>query len=125
MEQPRECKHLGNLPWKNSEGKYANKRDFPGTAQRPTSLYPYSTQARKVIQNPQGKKWQAQNLEHRHPVLIKFMARFLQKYATPYFAKLLITGNKTVGDLPKYWGKLQGKRDMRMKHILEKCTNPN
>ena len=60
---------------------------FSGTVQRPTSLYPYSTQSRKVIQNPQGKRWKAQNLEHRHPVLIKCTARFLQKYATPYFGK--------------------------------------
>ena len=65
---------------------------FTGAVQRPTGLDPYSAQARKVIkdQNPQGKVWQAQNPEHRHPVLIKFMARFLPKYATSYFAKLLV-----------------------------------
>ena len=53
------------------------------------------------------------------------MARLLQKYATPYFAKLLIAGNKTVRDLPKFWGNFQGKRDMCMYHILEKCMIPN
>ena len=98
---------------------------FLGTVQRPTGLDPYSTQAIKGIQNPQGKGWQAQNVEHRHSVLIKFTARFLQKYATPYFAKLLITGNKTVRDLPKYGGNLHSKRDMCMYHILEKFMNPN
>ena len=41
------------------------------------------------------------------------------KYTTPYFAKLLIAGNKTVRYLPKYGGNLQGKIDMFMKHILE------
>ena len=66
-----------------------------------------------------------QNPEHRHPVLIKFMARFLQKYATPYFAKVLIAGNKTMRDLPKYEGNLHVKRDMCMHHILEKCMSPN
>ena len=53
------------------------------------------------------------------------MARFLQKYATPYFAKLLIAGNKTVRGFPRYGGNLQGKRDMCMQHILEKFMNPN
>ena len=80
MEQPRE--------WQDSGVKYASKWVFPGTVQRPKGLDPYSKQARKEIQNTQGKGWQVQNTEHRHPVLIKFMARFLQKYATPYFAKL-------------------------------------
>ena len=98
---------------------------FPGTAQRPTSLDPYSTKERKGIQKSQGKVRQAQNPEQLHPVLIKIMARFLQKYATPYFAKVLIAGNKTVKDLPKYGGKLHGKRDTCMHHILEKYRNPN
>ena len=98
---------------------------FPDTIQRPMSLDPYYTQARKGIQNSQGKGWQGQNLEHRHPVLIKFMAKSLQKYSTPYFAKVLIAGNKTVKDLPKYGGNLHGKREMCMHHILETCRNPN
>ena len=100
-------------------------RVFPSAFQMPTGLDPYSKQARNGTkdQNPQGKGCQAQNPEHRHPVPIKFMARFLQKYATPYFVKLLITGNKTVGDLPKYGVNLHSKRDMCMYHILEKCMN--
>ena len=98
---------------------------FPGNVQRPTSLDPYATQARKGIQNLQGNGWQTQNTEHRHPVLIKFMAKFLQKYSTPYFAKVLVAGNKTTKYLPKYGGNLHGKRDMCMYHILEKCRNPN
>ena len=53
------------------------------------------------------------------------MAKFLQKYSTPYFAKVLVIGNKSMKDLPKYGGKLHGKRDMCMHHILEKCRNPN
>ena len=51
---------------------------FSGNVQRPTSLDPYSTQARKGIQNLQGKGWQTQNLEHRHPVIVKFMEKFLK-----------------------------------------------
>ena len=62
---------------------------FSGYIQRPTSLYPYLTQARKGIPNLQGKGWQKKNPEHRHPVLVKFMAKFLQKYSTPYFAGTL------------------------------------
>ena len=42
------------------------------------------------------------------------------KYATPYFAKLLIAGSKTVRDLPKYEGNLNGKTGMCMHHILKK-----
>ena len=53
------------------------------------------------------------------------MAKFLQKYSTPYFAKLLVAVNKTTKDLPKYGGNLHGKRDMCMKHIWDKSRNPN
>ena len=35
-----------------------------------------------------------------------------EKYATPYFAKVLMAGNKTVIYSPKYVGNLHGKRDM-------------
>ena len=98
---------------------------FPGTFQRPKSLDTYSKQARKEIKHPKGKVWQSQNSEHCHPVLIKFMTRLLQKYTKPYFEKVLIPGNRTVRYLLKYEGKLQGKRDMRMHHILEKFRNPN
>ena len=98
---------------------------YSGNAQRPTSLDPYSTHSRKVIQNLQGKGWQTQNTEHRHPVLVKFMEKFLQKYSTPYFAKVLVAGNKTTKDLPKCGGNLHGKRYMCMHRILEKCRKPN
>ena len=77
---------------------------LPRNVQRPTNLDPYSTQARKGMQNSKGEGWQAQNLEHGHPVLVKFMEKFLQKYATPYFEKVLIVGNKTTKYLPKYGG---------------------
>ena len=98
---------------------------YSGNIQRPTSLDPYATQERKGIQHLQGKGWQKQNPEHRHPVLVKFMAKFLQKYSTPYFAKVLVAGNKTMKDFPKYGGSLHGKRDMCMHQILEKFINPN
>ena len=55
-------------------------------------------------QTPQGMVCQELFLEHSHPFFIKFMARFLQKYLTPYFAKVLIAGNKTVPDLPEFGG---------------------
>ena len=53
------------------------------------------------------------------------MAKFLQKYSAPYLVKVLVAGNKTPKDLSKYGGKLHGKRDMCMHHVLEKCRNPN
>ena len=87
---------------------------FSGNVQSPTSLDPYSTQVRKGIQHLQGKGWQTQNPEHRHPVLVKFMAKILQKYSTPYFEKVLVSRNRTTKDLPKYGGKLHGKREMCM-----------
>ena len=65
------------------------------------------------------------NPEHRHPVLIKFMAKFLQKYSIPNFRTVLIAGNKATKYFPKYGGNLHSKRDMCMHHILEKCRNPN
>ena len=34
---------------------------FPSIVQKPTSLDPYSTQARNGMQNSQGKGWQAKN----------------------------------------------------------------
>ena len=98
---------------------------YSDNVQRPKSLDPYSTHARKEIQNLQGKGWQTQNPEHCHPVLVKFMAKFLQKYSTPYFAKVLVAGNKTTKDFPKYGGNLHGKRDMCMHQILAKFRNPN
>ena len=51
---------------------------YSGNVHRPTSLDPYEIQARKGIQHLQGKGWQTQNPEHRHSVLVKFMANFLQ-----------------------------------------------
>ena len=60
MEQPIEFKHLGNPPGKDLRGEYASKWVFPGNVQMPKHLYPYSTQARKGMQNPQGKGWQTQ-----------------------------------------------------------------
>ena len=53
------------------------------------------------------------------------MTKFLQKYSTPYFVKVLVAGNKTTKYLSKYGGNLHGKRDMCMYHILEKHRNPN
>ena len=91
-----------------------------GAVQMPKGLDPYSPPTENGIryQKPQGKGWQVSNPEHCHPVSIKFKARYLQKYATPYFSKVLIVGNKTVRYFPKYGGNLQGERDMCMHHIL-------
>ena len=63
--------------------------------------------------------------EHRHPVFVKFMAKFLKKYSTTYFEKVLVAGNKKTKYFPKYGGNLHGKRDMCMHHILEKLRNTN
>ena len=98
---------------------------YPGNIQSPTSLDRYATKARKGIQNLQEKRRKKKKPEHRHPVLVKFMAKFLQKYSTPYFAKGLVEGDKTTKYLTKYGGNLHGKRDMCMNHILAKCRNPN
>ena len=40
-------------------------------------------------------------------------------------AIMIHAGNKTVCDLPKFGGNLQGKRDMRVHHILAKFMNHN
>ena len=128
---PREWNNQENVnTWATHHGKIQGGNmqangGFTGTIQRPTSLDPYSKLTRKGMQNSQEKIWKSQNPEHRYPVLIKFMARFLQKDSTPYFEKVLITGNKRVKNLQKYGGHLHGKRDMYMHHILEKCRNPN
>ena len=89
---------------------------YSDNVQSPTSLDPYATQARKGIQHLQWKGWQTQNPEHRHPVLVKFMAKSL-KNATPYFRKSTGRRKKTTKDFPKYGGNLYGKRDMFIHHI--------
>ena len=104
---------------------YASNWGFSGNVQGNTSLEPYSTKARKGIKFLQWKVWQTQNPEHRHPVLVKSMANLLQKHSTPYFAKVLVEGNKKTKYFPKYGENLNGKRDMCMHQILEKCRNPN
>ena len=81
---PRQWNNQENLnTWRNHQGKSQGGNMqatgvFTGNAQRPTRLDAYSTQARKVMQNLQGKGWQTQNTEHRHPVLVKVMEKFLQ-----------------------------------------------
>ena len=107
MKQLREYKHLGNPPGQESGGKYASNWGLPGNVQRPISLDHYSTQARKGIQNLQAKGWQTQNPEHRHPVLVKFMSKFLKKYSTPYFAKVLIRRKQDNDIFAKIWGKFR------------------
>ena len=128
---PRQWNNQENInTWGTHQGKSQGGNmqvtgDFSGNVQRPTSLDPYSEQSRKVIQNLQGKGWQTHNPEHRHPVLVKFMEKLLQKYFTPNFAKVLVARNKKTKYLPKYGGNLHGKRDMFMHHILEKCKTLN
>ena len=97
--------------WGNHHGKIQGVNMqangvFPGTVQMSTILDPYSTQARKGMQNLQGKGWQAQKPEHRHPVVVKFMAKLLQKYCTPYFSKVLIHRKQNNEIFNKIWGKL-------------------
>ena len=90
MEQTREYKHLGNPPGKESGGGYASNWGFSDNVQRPTILDPYSTQARKVIRNLQGKEWQTKNPEHRHLVLIKLLLPYWVTHVTN-------RGNKVTG----------------------------
>ena len=98
---------------------------FPDNVERPTSLDPYSTQAKKGIKILQWEGQKTQNPEHRHPVLVKFMAKFFQKQPTPYFAKVLVAVNKTTKDFPKYGGNLNGKREMCINHIMKKYRKTN
>ena len=107
---PSQCNNQENVnTWATHHGKSQGGNMqangvYSGTFQNPTSLDLYSTQAIKRIQNSQGKGLQTQNPEHRHPVLVKFMANFLKKYSTPYFAKVLVAGNKTKKDsLTRWW----------------------
>ena len=61
VTMPSQCNNQENVnTWATHHGKiqgggYTRKWGFSGTVQRPTSVYPYSTQVRKGIQNPQGK----------------------------------------------------------------------
>ena len=101
---PRQWNNQDNInTWGTHQGKSQGEDMqatgvFPGNVQRPTSLDPYSTQSRKGIQNLQEKGWQTQKPEHRHPVLVKFMAKFLQKI------QHLI--------LQKYWSQETRKRNI-------------
>ena len=131
VPMPRQWNNQDNINiWGTHQGKSQGvdmqaTGGFPGNVQKPTSLDPYSTQSRKGMQHLQGKGWQTKKSEHHHPVLVKFMEKFLQKYLAPYFSKVMVTGNKTTKDSPKYEVKLQGKREMCMHHILAKWRNPN
>ena len=60
---------------------------FPDAVQMSKGPDPYSPPTGNgiIYQRPQGKGWRAPNPGHRNPVFIKFMVRFLQKCATPYF----------------------------------------
>ena len=81
---PRQWNHQENInTWGTHQGKIQGggmqaNGVYSGNVQRPTSLEPYATQEIKGIQNLQGKGWQTQNCEHHHPVLVKFMAKFLK-----------------------------------------------
>ena len=101
--------------------------EFSGDVPMPRVPYPYPMPSVNTTgsQTPKGGGWKAPSPEHFHPVFIKFMARFLQKYATHFFAKVLIAGNKTVRGFPKFGGNIQVKRDMCMHYILAKYMNPN
>ena len=125
MEPPREYKHLGNLPGQESGGEYESKWGLFRQRPKAYKFIPLIDTGKKGIQNLQGNGWQTQNPEQRHPVLVKFMAKFLQKYSTPYFSKVMVAGNKTTKYFPKYGGNLHGKRDMCMHQIMAKCRNPN
>ena len=82
---PRQWNNQDNVnTWETHHGKIQGVNmqangGFIGTFQNPTSLYPYSTQARKEIKNSQGKGWQAQKPEHHHPVVIYGCLRRLQR----------------------------------------------
>ena len=93
----------------------------------PRGPYPYLQPSVNTTgaQKPQGKVWKAPIPEHGLPVLIKFMARFLLKYDTPYLANLLIAGNKIVRNFTTFGGDMQGKRDMCMYRILAISMNHN
>ena len=124
MEQPREYKQLGNPPGQELGGEYASNWFF---SRQRTKAYKFrllfnTSKNRNIKFTREGMA--EKNTEYLHPVIVRFMAKFRQKYSTPYFAKVLVAGKKTTKDLPKYEGNLHGKRDTCMHQILEKCTNP-
>ena len=92
---PRQWNNQDNgNSWEKHHGK--GHRDniqengaFSDAVPMPKSTDPYSLPAVNVTgnQTPKGRGWKAPIPEHHHPVFIKFMASFLQKYATPYFEK--------------------------------------
>ena len=94
----------------NAFGGYQHRRQGPDPLSPPVS----SGQATKSLQ---GKGWVPPNPDPRHLFFINFMGKFLQRYGTPYFTKVLIAGNKKVGDLPQYGGNMRGKRDVCYHHI--------
>ena len=123
MEQPREYKHLGNPPGQDSRVRYASFffrqrpnaykfRPLFNTSKKGSTKYTREGMADKKSRTPPSSAR-------------KIYGEVPEKYATPYFAKVLVAGNKTTKYLSKYGGDLHGKRDMCMHHILEKCRNPN
>jgi len=127
---PRQWKFQENSFGSNmalGQGSNHNHNAFGGNQHRPQGQDPFSPpvssgQATKPLQ---GKGWVPPSPDPRHPFFINFMGKFLQRYGTPYFTKVLIAGNKKVGNLPRYGGNMQGKRDVCYHHLLAKCTNQN
>ena len=124
MEQQRECKHMGNPPWKNLGEKYASKWGFSRQRPNANDFRPLLKTSKKgntkfTREGMAGAKPRTPP-SSAHQIYGKVPAKIFHTL----FCKGIDRGKKTK-DLPKYGGNLHGKRDMCMHHILEKCRNPN
>ena len=125
MESPKEYKHLGNPSGEKSGGEYASKWGLFRQRPKAYKFRPLCNTGKKGNTKITRERMADTKYRTPPPVLVKFMAKLLQKYSTPYFAKVLVAGNKIMKYLQKYGGNLHGKRDMCMHHILEIFRKPN
>ena len=108
-------------------GGYASKWIFFGCRPKSNGSRPLLNTGKKGNKRSKPTREGTSGKKYRTPPSSahQIYGKVPEKYATHYFVKLLIAGNKTMRDLPKYGGNLHSTRDMCMHHIMEKCMNPN
>ena len=114
MEPPRVYKHLGNPPGKYSGGEYASKWGLFNQLPKAYKFIPLCNTGKKGNKYF-SKEMMADTKSRTLPYsACQIYGKVSAKNPTPHFEKLLVAGNKTTKDFPKYGGNLHGKRDMCM-----------
>ena len=125
MEQPREYKHLCNPPEQESGGVYARKWGLFRQHPKAYKCIPSFNTGKKLNKKITGEGMA--DTKSRTPPFsaCQIYGKVPAKIFNTLFRKS--TGRRKQDNkiFSKIWGKLHGKRNMCMHHILEKYRNPN